>query len=72
MRKDMGRKYRERMIKTRTILSEKTKEALASVLPILLIVLNYSQRYIHFILLTTLWILGFALLYNIFLGLFYA
>jgi len=35
----MGRKYRERMMKTRTILNEKTKEALASVLPILMIVL---------------------------------
>ena len=42
MRKDMGRKYRERMMKTRTILNEKTKEALASVLPILVIVLVLS------------------------------
>ena len=39
MRKGLGRKYRERLGKTRTILSEKTKEALASVLPILMIVL---------------------------------
>ena len=39
MRKSMGRKYRERLGKTRTILNEKTKEALASVLPILMIVL---------------------------------